>query len=1033
MSRRILALFVMLALVASLLPAATLALPKDPLDPGPIEELPEDPPPYVPPASGFVWSTPSRFGADADGNGIVDYHWDPATATYDQSWVNPAGFVLNFDGCQTQEESASGTSTNSYAWAVDGTTIGASSTSCLWQHTFPAEDDYEVTVTITPPNGTPASHTQTVTVKDWFIVSIGDSYGSGEGNPDVPQKFDSVGFVSAGARWVDERCHRSATAGSAQAAMAIERGDAQSSVTFISLACSGGTIDAPIYNGDKLEGSGILGPYRGTVPPDPNDYSPGAYLKSQLQVLAEVANGREIDALIVSGGGNDVHFADIIADCVWHNMPRILGTGGRCHEQPFVLDRLAADMAELPNRYDRLAAALADPAPKYWPALNIRNVYLTEYPDPTRDANGETCGSMLGEIIPTTPFDFAKIHIDRDEAEWARNSVVAPLNAAIRAAAERHAGKGWHFVTGISEQYRTHGYCADDNWVVRPYESARRQGPVWKTTTSWGPIFLVELKEQKGTMHPNAAGHRAYARQIIQALTAADGPGPSFSTATSSGALTARVGNAGWLTGVCDATGNCTSDKAVLTIAATDPAGIYGASLTVNGEACATVAGVLCTAALGSDGIYRWTFAISADGVYQLGFVASNPHGASSTFQYEAKVDLHDPLLPTATVVGGLAGDNGWYRSAVDVAFDGGDPLYGSGVALIEYHSPLLDGDARFTVGPKAVTSIGQDRVVPAEGAILPDGTVVEPGTILPAAEGEYAITYQAIDLAGRRSAEQTLTLKIDKTRPTVSCDAPDGQWHAEDVSLACAASDVVSGLAASGDAAFTLSTSVPAGSETAGAATGSREVCDLAGNCATAGPVGGNMIDKKAPEVALTSPAGAYLLNQSVVAGYVCTDGGSGVAACAGPVANGATIDTASVGTKGFTVEAADAVGNTASASVAYDVTYGVEVLFDQTKARKAGSTVPIKLRLVDASGANVSDATVALSAVRLTKLDNSATTVTDVASSANPDSAFRYDAALGGYIYNYSTRGLSTGTWELTYTATDDPAEHTVTFDVR
>ncbi len=236
---------------------------------------------------------------------------------------------------------------------------------------------------------------------------------------------------------------------------------------------------------------------------------------------------------------------------------------------------------------------------------------------------------MLGEIVPATPFDFAKIHIDRDEAEWARNSVIIPLNNAIRDAAERHADKGWHFVTGISEQFARHGYCANDNWVVRPYESARQQGPVWKTTTSWGPIFLLELREQKGTMHPNAAGQRAYARQVVKALTAADGPGPS--------------------------PGRSLIEQAVLTIATFDAAGLRGASLTVNGADCAAVAGVTCAAALGSDGVYRWTIEIAADGIHQFAFAASNLVGASSTFQYDAKVDLHDPIAPTAT-----SPPNGW-------------------------------------------------------------------------------------------------------------------------------------------------------------------------------------------------------------------------------------------------------------------------------------------------------------------------------------------------------------------------------------
>ena len=46
-------------------------------------------------------------------------------------------------------------------------------------------------------------------------------------------------------------------------------------------------------------------------------------------------------------------------------------------------------------------------------------------------------------------------------------------------------------------------------------------------------------------------------------------------------------------------------------------------------------------------------------------------------------------------------------------------------------------------------------------------------------------------------------------------------------------------------------------------------------------------------------------------------------MALCAGPVANGANINTASSGAKIFAVNAADNVGNSNSASVSYSVNY--------------------------------------------------------------------------------------------------------------
>ena len=63
-------------------------------------------------------------------------------------------------------------------------------------------------------------------------------------------------------------------------------------------------------------------------------------------------------------------------------------------------------------------------------------------------------------------------------------------------------------------------------------------------------------------------------------------------------------------------------------------------------------------------------------------------------------------------------------------------------------------------------------------------------------------------------------------------------------------------GLANPADASFSLVTSVGAGIETANASTDSRVVCDVEGNCATAGPIAGNKIDRKAPSITVTTPA---------------------------------------------------------------------------------------------------------------------------------------------------------------------------------
>lgn len=77
-------------------------------------------------------------------------------------------------------------------------------------------------------------------------------------------------------------------------------------------------------------------------------------------------------------------------------------------------------------------------------------------------------------------------------------------------------------------------------------------------------------------------------------------------------------------------------------------------------------------------------------------------------------------------------------------------------------------------------------------------------------------------------------------------------------------------------------------------------------------------------PTIAITSPTNnaTYTLNQLVLANYTCA--GAYVITCAGTVANGTQIDTASVGTKTFTVTALTSSGPTAFLTVTYTVIAG-------------------------------------------------------------------------------------------------------------
>lgn len=283
-----------------------------------------------------------------------------------------------------------------------------------------------------------------------------------------------------------------------------------------------------------------------------------------------------------------------------------------------------------------------------------------------------------------------------------------------------------------------------------------------------------------------------------------------------------------------------------------------------------------------------------------------------------------DTTPPTITpTVTGTLGSNGWYVSDVSVSW-----------LLTDSESEIASSTG---CDPLSVTSD-------------------TPG---------LTITCQATSAGGANS--QSVTVKRDATKPTLSFGAasplpnPNG-WNTSNVSFAFMAGDATSGVASTAPAAN------PAVVIGEGAAlTASVTVTDNAGNSESF-TTPAVKIDRTAPSVRITSPSGGatYLLGEQLLAEYSCSDGLSGVASCAAPVANGDAVDTSTAGAFSFGVTATDQAGNTARASNAYSIVapgYSFGGFFSPVdnlptaNTVKAGRVVPVKWSLLDANGGYVSD----------------------------------------------------------------------------
>jgi len=111
--------------------------------------------------------------------------------------------------------------------------------------------------------------------------------------------------------------------------------------------------------------------------------------------------------------------------------------------------------------------------------------------------------------------------------------------------------------------------------------------------------------------------------------------------------------------------------------------------------------------------------------------------------------------------------------------------------------------------------------------------------------------------------------------------------------------------------------------------------------------------------------------------------------------------------------------------------VTFNVCLLYDPTKAVKSGAAYPIKIQLCDSNGNNVSSESTVVHAVSVSQVSSTSFGEVITAGNANPDNNFRFSD--GFYILNLKTTGLSTGVYNLYFTAGTDPVLHTVQFQVK
>ncbi|WP_165071365.1 SGNH/GDSL hydrolase family protein [Paludisphaera rhizosphaerae] len=399
-------------------------------------------------AAVIQWSMDPRFVNDPLHGNAPDL-----VNTYD--YANPAnGYGVSLDASQ----SSGILPTTTFLWTV----TSSSGLSLVVSGENPDVDlqqgSYRVKLTATGLAGTrrPVSTVTTILVKDVLVVSIGDSYASGEGNPVVPGFFDPEWAYSPDAAMNQENAdaHRSTLAGPAQFALQLEASNPHQSVTFVSVANSGATIP-----------EGVLGPM-------PSIGDPSHILPAEIDELKSIIGTRHIDVLAITVGADDVGFSERVKQLIentYFGYPTLTE----------IQQQYNADIQALPGQYANLAKAVQ--------ALNPGQVMIAPYPDVTRDQNGNVA-AILGPLDVTL--------VSKANAEFASSTMIPPLNAAVAAAAKTYK---WTYLSQVFGDFNTHGYPSTSPWIRTLTESEEMEGT------------------DQGTFHPNATGHLDIARRMYQA------------------------------------------------------------------------------------------------------------------------------------------------------------------------------------------------------------------------------------------------------------------------------------------------------------------------------------------------------------------------------------------------------------------------------------------------------------------------------------------------------------------------------------
>jgi hypothetical protein len=405
------------------------------------------------------------------------------------------------------------------------------------------------TVDIPLGDGTAQRVATEISVRDVLIAGMGDSIAAGEGNPDRAVELESSfcfrRFLRAGgsqyyrpgragygddrscengpsspaaakdwarhgARWMNPACHRSLYSYQVRATLALAIEQPHLAVTLIPLACTGATIGAGMFSGQRADDCPwVVGidSCSGTAPAQFGE------LKDIMAAVHRQQPNRNLDMMLLTVGANDVNFAGLVSNVIVEATTErlLLKQGGAIVG---VSDSQKALDNDFPDDFAQMRIAL-----KPYVGGNLGRVVFVSYGNPAMQAANTPCpGGLDGlDVHPAFGADPERL---RATAEF----VDAKFLPKVKALATCDGNKICHdpatermtFVDGHQAEFVKHGMCA------RAADDPEFDRNCFSTSGNSFQTDLSVAADDPMVCHEPASNYRPYAPRARWIRTAND-------------------------------------------------------------------------------------------------------------------------------------------------------------------------------------------------------------------------------------------------------------------------------------------------------------------------------------------------------------------------------------------------------------------------------------------------------------------------------------------------------------------------------